>query len=223
MKHCSTSSRALLAVLTSPYSLNSFIRAVMKWFIKQVALARYPWRYWFSVSLKEAWRGHRFPKRCFFRFFTENRAWRSEDQICKLFHRNVKRKTQKAKEHHQFCCVLGRWRTAAIYRTTFMPVSDIEQRPSWQFFWGFWVSFLSSKSLFDQECQFLTRNKSLSNENSLTLSRAGFFGAPVGRGGGAQSAPPSKNPVPILRIYSSKIFLKACRKLSLVKQTWFPW
>ena len=44
-----------------------------------------------------------------------------------------------------------------------------------------------------------------------------------GGGGGAQSAPPRKNPVPILRIYSSKIFLKACPKLSLVKQTWFPW
>ena len=43
-------------------------------------------------------------------------------------------------------------------------------------------------------------------------------------GGGAQSAPPpGKNPVPILRNYSSKIFLKACPKLSLVKQTWFPW
>ena len=42
-------------------------------------------------------------------------------------------------------------------------------------------------------------------------------------GGGAQSATPRKNPVPRLRIYSSKIFLKACPKLSLVKQTWFPW
>ena len=57
------------------------------------------------------------------------------------------------------------------------------------------------------------------------VPRAGFFGATAGRGGGgggAQSAP-SKNPVPLLRIYSSDIFLKACPKLSLVKQTWFPW
>ena len=57
----------------------------------------------------------------------------------------------------------------------------------------------------------------------LTLSRAGFFGAPAGRGGGGHKVPPSKNPVPLLRIYSSKVFLKACTKLSLVKQTWFPW
>ena len=35
--------------------------------------------------------------------------------------------------------------------------------------------------------------------------------------------PPSKNSVPLLRIYSSKVFLKACPKRSLLKQTWFPW
>ena len=46
-----------------------------------------------------------------------------------------------------------------------------------------------------------------------------LFRAPVGRGGGGIS----KKPVPLLRIYSSKIFLKACPKLSLVKKTWFPW
>ena len=61
-------------------------------------------------------------------------------------------------------------------------------------------------------------------EIKLTQSRAGFFGAPAGRGGGGGTkCPPSKNPVPLLRIYSSKVFLKACPKLSLVKQTWFPW
>ena len=49
-------------------------------------------------------------------------------------------------------------------------------------------------------------------------------GGQGGGGGGAQSAPPPcKNPVPLLRIYSGNIFLKACPKLSLVKQTWFPW
>ena len=53
-----------------------------------------------------------------------------------------------------------------------------------------------------------------------TLSRAGFFGAD-GQGGGGTRCLPSKNPH--LRIYSSKIFLKACPKSSLVKQTWFPW
>ena len=45
----------------------------------------------------------------------------------------------------------------------------------------------------------------------------------AGGGGHKVPPPPSKNPVPLLRIYSSKIFLKACPKLSLVKQTWFPW
>ena len=51
-----------------------------------------------------------------------------------------------------------------------------------------------------------------------TLSRANFFGADGHLG---TSCLPSINPH--IRIYSSKIFLKACPKSSLVKQTWFPW
>ena len=50
----------------------------------------------------------------------------------------------------------------------------------------------------------------------LTLSRAGFFGAPAGRGGGGGHKvppPPSKNPVPLLRIYSSNIFSESLSKI----------
>ena len=49
-----------------------------------------------------------------------------------------------------------------------------------------------------------------------------LFWSSGGRGGGGgHKVPPSKNPVPLLRIYSSKIFLKACPKLSLVKKLGF--
>ena len=56
----------------------------------------------------------------------------------------------------------------------------------------------------------------------LTLSKPGFFGAPKTKGG-AHCAPPSKNPVTLLRIHSSKLFLKACPKMNLLTQLWFPW
>ena len=56
----------------------------------------------------------------------------------------------------------------------------------------------------------------------LTLSKPGFFWAPKTKGGG-HIVPPSKNPVTLLRIHSSKRFLKACSKMNLLTQLWFPW
>ena len=48
--------------------------------------------------------------------------------------------------------------------------------------------------------------------------------APITRGGGgAQCAPPLQNHVPLLRIHSKKVFLKACQKMSLLTPRWFPW
>ena len=41
--------------------------------------------------------------------------------------------------------------------------------------------------------------------------------------GGGTLCPPSKNPVTLLRIHSSKLFLKACPKMNLLTQLWFPW
>ena len=59
---------------------------------------------------------------------------------------------------------------------------------------------------------------------SLTLSKPGFFWAPKTKGGGGGTlCPPSKNPVTLLRIHSSKLFLKACPKMNLLTQLWFPW
>ena len=58
----------------------------------------------------------------------------------------------------------------------------------------------------------------------LTLAQPGFFGAPKTKGGGGHIVPPpSKNHVTLLRIHSSKVFMKACPKMNLLTQLWFPW
>ena len=51
----------------------------------------------------------------------------------------------------------------------------------------------------------------------VTLSQQG-----VG-GGGGHNVSHIKNPVTLLRIHSSEFFLKACPKLSVLTQLWFPW
>ena len=78
--------------------------------------------------------------------FTRNRPWKSEDHLCTLFFIEMSKKSfEKAKEHHRFRGVLGRWRTAAIDRTTFMPVSGVKKPPFSPFFLGFGVSFGEEK------------------------------------------------------------------------------
>ena len=62
--------------------------------------------------------------------------------------------SKKVKEHRHFRGVLGRWRTAAIDRTLVMPVSDVEKRPSSQFFLGFGVSFGEKKPLVTSNVSF---------------------------------------------------------------------
>ena len=52
----------------------------------------------------------------------------------------------------------------------FMLVSGAEKRSFSQCFLGFGVSFGEEKAFRDQLCQFLTRNKSLSNENETNCS-----------------------------------------------------
>ena len=49
-----------------------------------------------------------------------------------------------------------------------------------------------------------------------------FFVLKKPRGGG-HIVPPLQNPATLLRIHSSKVFLKACPKMNLVTQLWFPW
>ena len=101
-----------------------------------------------------------------FLILPENTPLRPEDHLCKLFSLAVKGRTRKKKKKRsQFRDILGRWRAAAIDRKTFHAyqwcrktvVLAVISRGSgliWQV-----------KAFNDQQCQFLTRDKSLSNEN----------------------------------------------------------
>ena len=69
--------------------------------------------------LRGAWRDHRFPEP-FSWFLHETGLESLKNTSARCFLLKCQRKvSKKAKEHRQFRGVLGRWRTAAIDRTTF--------------------------------------------------------------------------------------------------------
>ena len=106
-----------------------------------------------------------------FLIFTRNRPWKSEDHLCTLFLLKCQRKdSKKAKEHRQFHGVLGRWRTAAIDRTTLHACQRCRKTAVLAVFSRLWGVIWRGKAFRDQQCQFLTRNKSLSSENELNGS-----------------------------------------------------
>ena len=78
--------------------------------------------------------------------------------------------SKKAKEHSQFRGVLGAGVQPRSTVQHFMSVSDVEKRPSSQFFSRLWGVIWRGKAFRDQQCQFLTRNKSLSSENESNCS-----------------------------------------------------
>ena len=78
--------------------------------------------------------------------------------------------SKKAKEHRQFRGVLGRWRTAAIDRTTFHACQRCRKASVFAVFSRLWGVICRGKAFCDQQCQFLTRNKSLSSENESNCS-----------------------------------------------------
>ena len=78
--------------------------------------------------------------------------------------------SKKAKEHRQFRGVLGRWRTAAIDRTTFHACQRCRKTAVFAVSSRIWGVIWRVKAFRDQQCQFLTRNKSLSSENESNCS-----------------------------------------------------
>ena len=81
-----------------------------------------------------------------------------------------KESLEKAKEHRQFRGVLGRWRTAAIDSTTFHACQRCRKTAVFAAFSRIWGVIWRVKAFRDQQCQFLTRNKSLSSENESNCS-----------------------------------------------------
>ena len=80
--------------------------------------------------------------------------------------------SRKAKEHRQFRGVLGRWRTAAIDRTTFHACQRCRKTAVFAVFSRLWGIIWRGRAFRDQQCQFLTRNKSLSivNESNRSMT-----------------------------------------------------
>ena len=119
----------------------------------------------------------------------------------------------------------GQFYVQLVYRKPMQPCNFdgiFYQLRHWIFSHGFHRTIrVKRKFKKRRKSDFRQKSSFLPYIDALTLSRAGFFGAPAW--GHKVPPPPSKNPVPLLRNYSSKFFLKASPKLSLVKKTWFPW
>ena len=78
--------------------------------------------------------------------------------------------SKNSKEHRQFLGVLGRWRTAPIDRTTFHACQQCRKTAVSQVFSRLWGVIWQGKAFLEQQCNFLTRNKSLSSENESNCS-----------------------------------------------------
>ena len=125
--------------------------------------------HFFVTRLRGAWRDHRFPEP-FSWFLHETGLESLKITSARVFFIEMSKESlEKAKEHRRFRCVLGRWRTAAIDRTTFHAVSGVEKPPFSQFFSRLWGVIWRWKAFRDQQCQFLTRNKSLSSGKRIEL------------------------------------------------------
>ena len=120
--------------------------------------------------LRGAWRDHRFPEP-FSWFLHETGLESLKITSARCFLLKCHRKdSKKAKEHRQFRGVLGRWRTAAIDSTTFHACQWCRKTVVFAVFSRLWGVIWRGKAFRDQQCQFLTRNKSLSIENESNCS-----------------------------------------------------
>ena len=120
--------------------------------------------------LRGAWRDHCFPEP--FSWFLQETGLESlKITSPRCFLLKCQRKdSKKAKEHRQFCGVVGRWRTAPIDRTTFHACQLCRKNAVSAVFSRLWGVIWRGKAFREQQCQFLTRNRSLSSENESNCS-----------------------------------------------------
>ena len=125
---------------------------------------------WLTWKLKVSMERSLLPSAIFL-ILTRNRPWKSEDYLCTLFFIEMsKENSKKAREYRQFRGVLGRWRTAAIDRTTFHGCQRCQKTAVFAAFSRLRGVIWRVKAFHDQQCQFLPRNKSLSSENESNCS-----------------------------------------------------
>ena len=123
-----------------------------------------------TTQLRGAWRDHRFSEP-FSWFLHETSLESLKITSARCFLLKCQRKvSKKGKEHRRFRGDLGRWRTAAIDRTTFHACQRCRKTAVFAVFSRLWGVIWRGKAFRDQQCHFLTRNKSLSSENESNCS-----------------------------------------------------
>ena len=122
------------------------------------------------LLLRGAWRDHYFPEP--FSWFLHKTGLESLKitSACCFLLKCQRKDSKKAKEHRQFRGVLGRWRTAAVDRTTFHACQRCRKTAVFAVSSRLWGVIWRGKAFRDQQCQFLTWNKSLSCENESNCS-----------------------------------------------------
>ena len=123
-----------------------------------------------TLELRGAWRDHCFPEP--FSWFLHKTGLESLKitAACCFLLKCQRKDSKKAKEHRQFRGVIGHWRTAAIDRTAFHACQRCRKTAVFAVSSRIWGVIWRVKALRDQQCQFLTRNKSLSSENESNCS-----------------------------------------------------
>ena len=124
-----------------------------------------------SFSLFSAWRDSCFPEphSCFLHE-TGLESLNIASARC-FFYWNVKGKTRKKRKNTDSSVAsLGAGVQPRSTVQLFMPVSGVEKPPFRSFFSRLWGVIWQGKAFLDQQCQFLTRNKSLSSENESNCS-----------------------------------------------------
>ena len=122
------------------------------------------------MNLRGAWTDHCFPAP-FSWFLHETGLESLKITSARYFSLKCQRKdSKKVKEYRQFHGVLGRWRTDAIDRTTFHACQRCRKTAVFTVFLRLGGVIWRGKAFGDQQCQFLTRSRSLSSEKESNCS-----------------------------------------------------
>ena len=110
-----------------------------------------------------------FTRRLLSRDRDRRRNWPHTERRQKVSEAKSKKSVRSALQNAVGRGVLGRWRTAAIDRTTFHVCQQCRKTTVFAVFSRLWGVIWRGKALRDKQWQFLTRNKSLSSENDQTV------------------------------------------------------